>query len=64
MASNGNGGWLGGPKKLWSSLTSEVSSMFTEPQHATNKYDGPHRHSQLSPSVPAAMALVGLILPD
>ena len=39
MASNGGGGWLGGPKKLWSSLTTEVSNIFTEPQHSTNKYD-------------------------
>ena len=43
MASNGSngGGWLGAPKKLWSSITSEVSNIFTEPQHATNKYEGP-----------------------
>ena len=39
MASSNGSGWLGGPKKLWSSLTSEVSNMFTEPQHASNKYD-------------------------
>lgn len=42
MTSNSNGSWLGGPKKLWSSLTTEVSNIFSEPQHASNKYDGTH----------------------
>jgi hypothetical protein len=46
-------GWLGGPKKLWSSITTEVSAIFSEPNAATTKEDGQSTHLNYHQSLPS-----------